>query len=214
MKAKILGLVFAGIMMAGATAQAAPVLTVTGGTSTTIGAVSDTTFDLTGTTGLNSGSSIYLFNSSTPLSFGLGLSEAANLTFTYLGKEAGFINTFTTDAGAFSTNGSNSVGDTFSGDYIASFVNFVLGSGDGGSATNNGTITSLVQYAIAVLSDSSVIVLFDDGGLGTDFDDMAVRVDISQVSQVPLPPAIWLLISAILGLVSFSRIRRNEGHTA
>jgi hypothetical protein len=211
MKAKFLGLIFAGIMMASAAAQAAPVLTVTGGTATTIGAVSDTSFDLTGTTGLNSGSSIYLFNSSTPGPFGLGLSGAAEVTFTYLGKEAGLTNTFTTLAGAFTTDGTNAVGDNFSADYIAGFVNFVLGSGDGGSATNNGAISSLVQYAIAVLSDTSVIILLDDGGQGTDFDDIAVRVD---VSQVPLPPAVWLLISAILGLVSFSRIRRNEAHTA
>lgn len=30
------------------------------------------------------------------------------------------------------------------------------------------------------------------------------------VSEVPLPGAVWLFISAILGLVSFSRIRRNK----
>jgi hypothetical protein len=29
------------------------------------------------------------------------------------------------------------------------------------------------------------------------------------VSAVPLPPAIWLFISALVGLVSFARIRRN-----
>jgi hypothetical protein len=210
MKIRFLGLIFAGIMMASAAAQATPVLTITGGTPTTIGAVSDTPFDLTGTTGLNSGSAITLFNSSTSTPFGLGVSELGKVTFTYLGKEAGFTNTFTTTAGAFST-ATSSVGNSFSAEYIAGFINFVLGSGDGGSATNNGAISPLVQYAISVLSDTSVIILLDDGGQGTDFDDLAVRVD---VSQVPLPPAVWLLISAILGLVSFSRIRRNGGQAA
>ena len=208
MKIKFLGLVFAGIIMASATAQAAPVLTVTGGVATTIGGASDTPFDLNATTGLNSGSSIQLYNSSDTPAFGLGVSENAKVTYTYLGKEASFTNTFTTGAGSFSTDGTNSVGDSFSTTSLAGFLDFILGSGDGGSAINNVSVTSPVQFAIAVLSDTSVILLLDDGGTGTDFDDIAVRVD---VSQVPLPPAVWLLISAILGLVSFTRIRRNGG---
>jgi hypothetical protein len=53
-------------------------------------------------------------------------------------------------------------------------------------------------------------VLFDDSGSGHDFDDLAVKIS---VSAVPLPAAAWLLISAILGLVSFSRIRRNRPQT-
>ena len=166
---------------------------------------------MAGCRGSNSGTSVYVFNTSAPPSFGLSLSEAAKLTFTYLGKDAGFTNTFTTGAGAFSTDGTNSVGDSFSGDYLADFVAFTLGSSGGGTATNNGDITSPLQFAIALLSDTSAIILFDDGGTGSDFDDMAIRVD---VSQVPLPPAVWLLLSAILGLVSFTRIRRGEASIA
>ena len=208
MKIKFLGLVFAGIIMASATAQAAPVLTVTGGVATTIGGASNSPFDLNATTGLNSGSSIQLYNNSDTPAFGLGVSENAKVTYTYLGKEAAFTNSFTAGANSFSTDGTNSVGDSFSTTSLAGFLDFILGSGDGGSAINNVSVTSPVQFAIAVLSDTSVILLLDDGGTGTDFDDIAVRVD---VSQVPLPPAVWLLISAILGLVSFTRIRRNGG---
>ena len=53
----------------------------------------------------------------------------------------------------------------------------------------------------------SFIALFNDGGTDGDFDDFAVKIS---VSPVPLPPAVWLFISAILGLVSFTRIRRER----
>jgi len=212
MKIKFLGLVFAGIMLASASAQAA-LQAVSALPTTTINAASDSTFDLSAATGLDPNTSpIYIFNNASTPDFGLELTSAAKLTFTYLGKEAGFTNTFSTAAGAFSTDGSSAVGSSFSADYIADFVDFVFGSGDGGFATNNGTIDSPVQFAIAILNGgTSAILLLDDGGTGIDFDDMAIRVD---VSQVPLPPAIWLLISAILGLVSFTRIRRNGGQAA
>jgi hypothetical protein len=211
MKIKLLGLVFAGVMMASAAAQAAPVLSQVNGVLTTIGAESDAPFDLNATTGLDAGSSIYLFNSSNTPNFGLQVSDTAKVTYTYLGKEADFTNEFTAPGGSLSTDGSTSVGESFSTTSLADFLNFAINSSDGGSAANNGVITSPVQFAIALLSDTSAIILLDDGGLGIDFDDIAVRVD---VSQVPLPPAVWLLISAILGLVSFSRIRRNGAQTA
>jgi hypothetical protein len=198
-------------MMAGAAAQAAPVLAVTGGVLTTIGAESDAAFDLNPTTGLDAGSSIYLYNSGDSPDFGLSVTENANVTYTYLGESAGFINEFTAPDGSFTSDGSNAVGDSFSTTSLAGFLNFVMDSSDGGSAANNGVITNPVQFAIALLDETTAIILLDDGGAGIDFDDIAIRVE---VSQVPLPPAVWLLISAILGLVSFTRIRRNGGQTA
>ena len=217
MKIKFLGLIIAGILLASGTAQAAAVLTVvpSNGIVTTIGGASDTPFDLGLSTGLNSGSSITIFNSSTVQQFGLQLSEAANLTFEYLGSEAGFTNSFEQAGTTFSNDGSNSIGDKFSANVAAGFLNFVLRSDDGTNplkeAFNHGDIDAGLAYAIAVLSPTSIIVLFDDGGKGTDFDDIAVKIS---VSQVPLPAAAWLLISAILGLVSFSRIRRNGAQAA
>jgi len=209
MKIRFIGVVLAGIMVASTAAQAATLQVLPPPGATTINAAGDAPFDLSAETGLNPNTSpIYIFNSATVGAFGLSLSDAANLTFTYLGKDASFTNTFTTTGGAFSTGAAN---PSFSDDYLAGFVDFVLGSSGGGTATNNGAISSPLQFAIAALSDTSVIVLFDDGGQGTDFDDMAIRVD---VSQVPLPPAVWLLLSAILGLVSFTRIRRGEASIA
>jgi hypothetical protein len=36
----------------------------------------------------------------------------------------------------------------------------------------------------------------------------------SVISAVPLPPAIWLFLSALVGLVSFARVRRRNGASA
>jgi len=210
MKYKFLGLVVAGMMLMGAPVHAAAVLTVAGGSPTTIGAeTAPGSFNDFGV-GLNDASPITLFNSSTVGAFGLSVSEAANITFEFLGKEAGFNNTFQVGANTF-INNSTAPGTTFNAD-LNGLLPFVLTSaGLGETATNGGPIQSPLAYAIAVLSETAVVILFDDGGIGTDLDDMAVRVS---VSQVPLPAAAWLLISAILGLVSFARIRRGEAQTA
>lgn len=214
MKIRFLGLVVAGLLLAGGAAQAAPQLTIAGGTDTTLEApLIDSVFDLTGTTGVNTGDSVTVFNDATVGIFGLSVSEEANITFEYLGSDAAFTNTFQVGGGDVFVNqggGASSVGDLFS-TTLDGLLDFALISNGGPAAVNGGPIAESLAYAIAVVSQTEVIVLFDDGGTGTDFDDLAVRVS---VSPVPLPPAVWLLISAILGLVSFSRIRRNGTQAA
>lgn len=210
MKSKLFGLIFAALLLAGGVAQAAPVLTVDGGTATTIGANIDSSFDLGAETGLSNASNIQLFNSATVGAFGVSASELAQVTFEFLGKEAVFLNTFQVGGNVFQ-NGTTAPGTTFSAN-LDGLLPFVLTSlGAGKTALNGGPIDSPLQYAVAILSETSVIVLFDDGAPGIDLDDMAIKIS---VSQVPLPPAVWLLISAILGLVSFSRIRRNGTQSA
>ena len=211
MKMKIVGLVITGLMFAAATSAQAAVLTVDGGTATTINGVATSAFDDVGT-GLDPNASpIQFYDSSAVSPFGLSLSEAANVTFEFLGKEAVFLNTFSVAGNTF-TNGTTAPGTTFSTALAGGVIPFTFTSlGAGKIAVNDGTIESPLAFAIAALSNTSVILLFDDGGPGIDLDDMAIKVS---VSQVPLPPAVWLLISAILGLVSFSRIRRNGTTTA
>lgn len=209
MKLKVLGLVFAGLMFAAGSSQAA-ILSVTGGGASTIPAG----FSLSAETGLNVGNPIRIFDSGDPGGFGLVLSEDDTLTFEYLGAESSFTNTISSNGSEVFSTATASNGDTVDVAAVGGtdfLVNFVLESSGGGSATNGGPITSPLSFAFAAITDTSVILLFDDGGFGTDFDDMAVRIS---VSQIPLPPAVWLLISALLGLVSFSRIRRKSAQTA
>lgn len=208
MKCKILGLLVAGMMMAAGSAQAA-IFSVTGGGASTL----PSGFDLT-IPGLSAGDSITIFDSGDPGGFGLVLSEPDTLTFEFLGSESQFTNTFAAGGGDLFSTDSTPVGTTAQvafGGGLDFLVDFVLSSSGGGSAANGGPISPGLSFAFANITDTSVILLFDDGGFGTDFDDMAIKVS---VSQVPLPPAVWLLISAILGLVSFSRIRRKTSQAA
>jgi hypothetical protein len=213
MKNKFLGLVVGGMLLIAAPVQAAVLTVATAGGDTT--ATLGGNFSLSAETGLNNGDSIVLFDSTTigGGAFGVSLSGAAKVTFEYLGSEAGFTNSFTTGAGSFTNHPAPGL-TQFSDDLIAGLLDFTLATnGDGapGSIVNGISINSPLSYAIAVLSDTSVIVLFGDGAGDLDFDDLAVKIT---VSQVPLPPAVWLLISAILGLVTFTRIRRNGGQLA
>ena len=209
MKLKMLGLVLAGLMFAAGSSQAA-ILSVTGGGASSIPAG----FDLGPQTGLSTGDPILTFNSGTALGLGLEIDVPDTLTFEYLGSEASNTNTISSGGSEIFSTATASVGDTASVPAIgvADFlVDFVFASSGGGTAANGGPIDSPLSFAFAAITDSSVIVLFGDGAGDQDFDDMAVRIS---VSQVPLPPAVWLLISAILGLVSFSRIRRKSPQTA
>lgn len=211
MKIKVLGLIFAGMVLAAGSAQAA-VLSVTGGDGTrTI----DNTFSLGAETGLALGAPLIAFDSTNALSGGLSLSGPGKLTFEFLGSEAVFANTLQVSGGEiFANNGGTAPGSTASFSLPGGFVDFLLttAGGSGGSARNNGPITSPLAFAFASISDSSVILLFDDGASGDrDLDDFAVKIS---VSQVPLPAAVWLMLSALLGLVSFSRIRRTGATTA
>lgn len=173
-------------------------------------------FSLTAETGLaNDGSTnVAVFDSGNAAGNGLFLSEDATLKFEFLGTDAGFDNSFSAFGTELFTSASL-VGDTAqatsSTGVLDFLVPFVLTSGGGGTAANGGPVGASLAFALAAVTESSAIVLFDDGGAGTDFDDFAVRIS---VSEVPLPPAVWLLISAILGLVSFSRIRRGEAQAA
>jgi hypothetical protein len=210
MKTKLFGLILAGLVLIGGAAQAA-VLSVTGGDATqTLGAA----FSLNATTGLSAGSPITVFNAGNAGSGGLSVAGSpGKLTFEFLGSEAGFIDAFYVNSVLTFLNTVTPVGATstvFQGPGLINLVATTSGGGIPGSAANGGPITGALSLAYAAITDTSLILLFEDGA-GVDHDDLAVRVT---VSQVPLPAAAWLLISAVLGLVSFARIRRSGTQTA
>jgi hypothetical protein len=212
MKTKLFGLILAALMLVGASAQAA-VLSLSGGSGTTIPG-NFNTGAFPPIPGIVTGTPI------TEFSFGsvggLSVSGPANITFQYLGKDADFHNTFSLGAQLFSTT-TSVVGDTqqvAAGGGLIPFIFHTSGGGFPLSATNGGPIAFGISIAFADLHDGTFLALFNDGGGSPDdrdFNDMIVRVS---VSAVPLPAAAWLLISAVLGLVSFSRIRRSGAQSA
>jgi hypothetical protein len=175
-------------------------------------------FDLTAETLLAIGSDLTVFNSGNDGGgVGLQLDSAATLTYTLLGSEAGNKNVLHSLAGL----GASVLGPLFdNGDPDGTFATvsytsggflpFFVGTDGPVTATNAGTINGALSIAYAglnVAGVNEVILLFGDGAGDSDFDDLAVRI---AVNPVPLPAAVWLFLSAILGLVSFTRIRRDQ----
>jgi hypothetical protein len=165
-------------------------------------------FDLNATTGLSNGMKV--FQEKKP-GEGLYLNGPANLTLTYLGSEAGHTNIFRipTPSEIF-RNTTTPIGGQSHLNIVAggllkfSFFDLVACLG-----IKNGQGSNDHKNSIAVFMESamSAIVLFNDLGNDKDYDDMAVRV---QISPVPVPAALPLLASALGGMGYFARRRKTK----
>jgi hypothetical protein len=206
MKLKLLTIALAGFLLAGPASAA--VLAVDGGSPSILNG----NFSLGAETGLASGDVITRFDSVNAASGGLSMLEGpGKLTFEYLGSEAGYSNAFYLGGALAFLNKTTAVGATKSvfqnADGLIDFAVMTTGGGVPGGAVNGGPITGPLLLGYSALADNSLILLFGDGYGDLDLDDLAVRVS---VSEVPLPAAAWLLISAILGLISVGRVRRAK----
>lgn len=136
----------------------------------------------------------------------LWLDTQAQVTFTLVGFEAGFNNTFVAGAGRLTnrTDGESNLGDSLSFTQLASgALDFGFLSNGAGSLLSNGSSRTGV-----LLSDDlrSALVLFNDFGADGDFDDMVVRVSISPVPE----PEMAALLLAGLGMVAAVARRRGR----
>lgn len=195
------------MLLAGSFVSSARAMTLSLDAGGIAGVIPAVGFDLGASTGLAPGAAITIFDGSTGGN-GLQLDSAANVTFTFLGSEADETNDF--EVGGFGTvfDQSNSVGDSAAFDLAGGLVSFLFNtSAAGGAAANGSPFGAGLSIAFAALGDGSFIALFGDGAGDSDRDDFAVKI---AVSAVPLPAAVWLFLSAILGLVSFTRIRRDQ----
>lgn len=208
-------------MMAAAPANAAT-LFIDGGNTTTL----PSGFDLTSETGLAVDSEVTFFQAATNgTTIGGGLSlipvgATSTIRVTFLGSEAGANNTFIEHAANQGelNNRQNNVGDTVTFFDDGGFIDFLFRtviSGDNEEIENGGNSTfAPLNIAFSeVVTDSttgfsSVIALFGDGRLDTDFDDMAVRIE-----TIPLPAGVLLLLTALGGLGFVAR-RRSQLATA
>ena len=206
MRSKIFGFVVAGMLLAAAPVSAM-VLSVAGGVDDTV----PVNFDPVGFPGgVSVGDPIKVFNSGTP--GGLALSGPAVLKYEYYGKEADFVNFFVGGGDLFST-ATSAVGDTIVAPTAGGTVpfSFITSSGGGLIATNGGPIDLGLSIAFADLGGGSFLIMFNDIGHDVDRDDLVVRVS---VSQVPVPAAVWLLLSAVAGLLGLSRVIRKGAPSA
>jgi hypothetical protein len=204
-------LLLALLLSAGSAVSAHAVsLTYAGSTTHTLAG-----FDLSATTGLSNGTLIFKERNAGD---GLYLSGPATLKITYLGKEAGDTNAFrmpgTTEIFRTSTAAVGNYATVTSAGGLLNF-NFLDLSVFCAAAISNGAGNSIHQNAIGVFMESltSAIVLFNDFGGDRDYDDMAIRI---QVSPVPVPAALPLFATALAGVGVVARRRKHKAnkHTA
>lgn len=203
---RLVAVIATAMLLAGSFVGSARAMTLTLDAGGIPGVIPAVGFSLGGETGLSAGDAITIFDGTTG-GAGLQLDSPASVVFTFLGSEAGDTNTFEVN-GSTIFDQSDAVGATTSIDLLGGLLPFLFTtSGAGGTAANGSPFGGSLSIAFAALGDGSFIALFGDGSGDSDRDDFAVKI---AVSAVPLPPAVWLFISAILGLVSFARIRRTQ----
>lgn len=117
------------------------------------------------------------------------------------------LNEFSSISGTFEANntgaGFNILGLTlelFTASNVQIPGTFIVPNGNGASP--------FVAFAYGGLAAGDYLFKIA-GQIGPNSKDGVYSGEFS-VSEVPLPPAVWLFISAILGMVSFARIRRNK----
>ncbi len=158
--------------------------------------------------------------------YGAAISQigTASLKYDFLGFEAGFANTFklgsTTIFNTETYNPNNNLhaislssplaSVTTSG--IGALLNFIFTVNSGAGSVANGSNPNgklgigVPNFFVSQLWDKSLVVWLDDFGAGPDrdYDDFVVRI-----SEVPLPPALLLFGSALLGMNWLRRRRQN-----
>jgi hypothetical protein len=128
----------------------------------------------------------------------LSFSPGIDYIFEYMGKEASDTNMFAFSSGPIeSLNTGSNIGDNIV--VAAEFASSWYFDGSNSSAA----IDPSAHIFMAVTGNSVWLGFDDRQGGHIDYDDMVVRV--SAVSAVPVPAAIWLFGTALIGFVGMSR---------
>jgi len=152
----------------------------------------------------------------------LSVDMSGSVTFYYIAAESAYENSF--NSGSSNTMTENN--DTFNWDGWDSFsinvaagdmLDFIFTSDNASALTpvdNTGSV-NLVGLGIMESTDTSDLVLaYNDNylltgpGMDADYDDMLVRAEFIPTA-VPLPAAVWLFGSGLIGLIGMARRRKQ-----
>lgn len=140
----------------------------------------------------------------------LWLNGPAQVTYTYVGKEAGWTNRFEAAGGSAFVTGSSRSGDSFSLlQNVAGYLDFSFLTRAGLVDNGSNSVRSVPSFFTQRLSSGSVMIALDDGGAGpdSDFDDLVLRVD---ATSVPEPATLAVLGAGLL----FLGVIRRRGETS
>jgi hypothetical protein len=137
------------------------------------------------------------------------------VTFYYLAAESGYTNSFNSGPNTITEHNEGFKWDGWSSFTISVAANEILdfsftsATAHALTPVDNASGTSLEGLGIMTDGNMSDLVLaYNDNALGTgdaDYDDMLVRAEFS---AVPIPAAVWLFGSGLLGLIGIGRRRK------
>ena len=175
-----------------------------------------------GVTGVSNGTTVSRLLPSNGLlpSGELYLNNLSDITFTYLGTEAGHKNYFNFNGSPIFDNKTWSVGSSYTVNNVGpGRLAFSFLDSNTGMSVANGLVGASLYKSIALIMESggSWLALFnDDCSCDADFDDMVVRISAvalpNKINPVPIPAALPLLASGLgaLGFIGWRRKRKGK----
>nr|WP_227754537.1 VPLPA-CTERM sorting domain-containing protein [Stagnihabitans tardus] len=176
--------------------------------------------------GLGTGSVItsYGGSGSGALSGGLAVTGAAQVTVTVMAFQRAVADSVTNLDDALTATTANLGQSFFSSvlqsslttSYVALGFNNIsnngsIGNGDAFNSGANGNI--FIAFSAIFNGGKSVYALFEDGkgspDFNNDYDDMIVRIDLTDITPVPAPAAGLLLLSGLAGLGLMRRRKQS-----